>query len=76
MLMKEVRHLLQNSFKNSGITQSDIMAYRGGYSKSDRRIIEQKMFSGQPELLWQPTLWNWALICLIWMSSLLVDFLC
>lgn len=47
MLMKEVRHLLQNSFKNSGITQSDIMAYRGGYSKSDRRIIEQKMFSGQ-----------------------------
>ncbi|KAG7662179.1 HRQ1 [[Candida] subhashii] len=47
MLMKEIRYLLQNEFPNSNIDQSDVMAYRGGYSKSDRRIIEQKMFSGQ-----------------------------
>ncbi|EGW32655.1 uncharacterized protein SPAPADRAFT_138093 [Spathaspora passalidarum NRRL Y-27907] len=48
MLMKEVRYLLQNtSFSKSGIDQSDILAYRGGYSKSDRRIIERKMFDGQ-----------------------------
>ncbi|KAI5962303.1 HRQ1 [Candida pseudojiufengensis] len=46
-VMREVRHLLQNSFSKSGINQSEIMAYRGGYSKSDRRIIEKKMFGGQ-----------------------------
>lgn len=46
-LMKEVRHLLQDAFSKSDIDQSDIMSYRGGYSKSDRRIIEKKMFEGQ-----------------------------
>lgn len=46
-LMKEVRHLLQDVFSKSGIDQSDIMAYRGGYSKNDRRVIEKKMFDGQ-----------------------------
>ncbi|EMG49966.1 hypothetical protein G210_5046 [Candida maltosa Xu316] len=47
MMMKEVRHLLQDVFRKSDIEQSDIVAYRGGYSKSDRRIIERKMFDGQ-----------------------------
>ncbi|RCK64162.1 ATP-dependent helicase HRQ1 [Candida viswanathii] len=47
MLMKETRHLLQDAFSKSGIVQSDIMAYRGGYSKEDRRVIERKMFDGQ-----------------------------
>ncbi|CAI5757258.1 unnamed protein product [Candida verbasci] len=48
MLMREIRHLLKNSyFSKAGIDQSDIMSYRGGYSKSDRRIIEKKMFDGQ-----------------------------
>ncbi|KAI5957033.1 HRQ1 [Candida margitis] len=48
MMMREVRSLLQKSpYSKSGLTQSDIMSYRGGYSKSDRRIIEKKMFDGQ-----------------------------
>ena len=48
MMMREVRTQLQSSqFKQLGISQSDIMSYRGGYSKSDRRIIEKKMFDGQ-----------------------------
>ncbi|CAD1812555.1 unnamed protein product [Candida parapsilosis] len=48
MMMREVRTLLQKPpFSKSGLVQSDIMSYRGGYSKSDRRIIEKKMFDGQ-----------------------------
>ncbi|KAI3404559.2 HRQ1 [Candida oxycetoniae] len=48
MMMREIRTQLQSShFKASGLSQSDIMSYRGGYSKSDRRIIEKKMFDGQ-----------------------------
>lgn len=46
LMMKEVRSLLlQQKWPN--VQSSDIMSYRGGYSKSDRRLIEQKMFSGQ-----------------------------
>ncbi|CCG24735.1 ATP-dependent RNA helicase [Candida orthopsilosis Co 90-125] len=48
MMMREVRSLLQKPpYSKSGLVQSDIMSYRGGYSKSDRRIIEKKMFDGQ-----------------------------
>lgn len=48
MMMREVRTLLQKSpYSKLGLVQSDIMSYRGGYSKSDRRIIEKKMFDGQ-----------------------------
>ncbi|KAI5954282.1 HRQ1 [Candida jiufengensis] len=46
-VMREIRYLLQNSYSKCGIDQSEIMSYRGGYSKSDRRIIEKKMFEGQ-----------------------------
>lgn len=49
LMMKEIRTLLSSNsqFSNSTLSESDIMSYRGGYSKSDRRLIEQKMFSGQ-----------------------------
>ncbi|CAK9436758.1 uncharacterized protein LODBEIA_P12800 [Lodderomyces beijingensis] len=49
MMMREVRAQMQGShFQKSGsISQSDIMSYRGGYNKADRRIIEKKMFDGQ-----------------------------
>lgn len=48
MIMREVRTLLQKPpYSKLGLVQSDIMSYRGGYSKSDRRIIEKKMFDGQ-----------------------------
>lgn len=48
LLMKEIRILLQDSSRKfNNVKESDIMSYRGGYSKSDRRIIEQRMFSGQ-----------------------------
>lgn len=47
-LMKEVRTLLgQSTFSGSGIDERDIMVYRGGYSKQDRRDIESKMFTGE-----------------------------
>ncbi|KAG7192510.1 uncharacterized protein KQ657_001605 [Scheffersomyces spartinae] len=48
LLMKEVKSLLkeQNKFGPIKVDNNDIMAYRGGYSKSDRRIIERKMFNG------------------------------
>ncbi|CAH6720216.1 ATP-dependent helicase Hrq1p [[Candida] jaroonii] len=47
-LMKEVRTLLgQSNFSNCGIDERDIMVYRGGYSKQDRRDIENKMFTGE-----------------------------
>ncbi|ODV77475.1 P-loop containing nucleoside triphosphate hydrolase protein [Suhomyces tanzawaensis NRRL Y-17324] len=46
LLIKEVKTLIQNNplYK---LSEADVMSYRGGYSKSDRRTIEQKMFSGQ-----------------------------
>lgn len=48
ILMKEIRVLLkQSDYSNLGIDERDIMAYRGGYSKEDRRQIEQKMFNGE-----------------------------
>lgn len=48
ILMKEVRVLLkQSEYSNLGVDERDIMAYRGGYSKEDRRQIEQKMFNGE-----------------------------
>ncbi|RLV94828.1 ATP-dependent helicase HRQ1 [Spathaspora sp. JA1] len=47
MLMKEIRYLLENNRKSFPLDQEDILAYRGGYNKSDRRIIERKMFDGQ-----------------------------
>lgn len=48
ILMKEIRTLLrQSEFQDKNIDERDIMVYRGGYSKADRRIIEQKMFSGE-----------------------------
>lgn len=46
LMMKEVRNLLTR-LQWPNVVSSDIMSYRGGYSKSDRRLIEQKMFSGQ-----------------------------
>mmetsp|Transcript_5228 Transcript_5228/g.5916 ORF Transcript_5228/g.5916 Transcript_5228/m.5916 type:complete len:1187 (+) Transcript_5228:35-3595(+) len=48
LMMKEIRSLLSNStFSGSSLSESDIMSYRGGYSKYDRRIIEEKMFNGK-----------------------------
>lgn len=49
MLMKEIRALLKsNTYQNkTNLNEYDIMAYRGGYSKHDRRIIESKMFKGE-----------------------------
>lgn len=48
LMMKEVRSLLSDSaYSNSSLSESDIMSYRGGYSKSDRRMIEEKMFNGK-----------------------------
>lgn len=48
LMMKEIRSLLSNpTFSGSSLSESDIMSYRGGYSKSDRRVIEEKMFNGK-----------------------------
>lgn len=44
LMIKEVRSLIKHT-KN--VSEVDIMSYRGGYSKSDRRQIEHRMFSGQ-----------------------------
>lgn len=47
LMMKEVRSILKNpnaTFRN--VTTHEIMSYRGGYSKEDRRVIERKMFAG------------------------------
>ncbi|RKP28518.1 P-loop containing nucleoside triphosphate hydrolase protein [Metschnikowia bicuspidata] len=48
LLTKEVKSLIANpDFPEWGsLHEHDVMAYRGGYSKSDRRAIEQKMFKG------------------------------
>lgn len=49
IMMKEIRALLKSGdFPNkTGLVPTDIMSYRGGYSKSDRRVIEEKMFNGK-----------------------------
>lgn len=49
LVIKEVRHLinLKENPQWSTLSEHDVMAYRGGYGKSDRRAIEQKMFNGQ-----------------------------
>lgn len=44
LLMKEVRNLLHEMNQPDLVAQ--IMSYRGGYSASDRRKIEQEMFHG------------------------------
>lgn len=44
LLMKEVRTRLEDLNRTDLIT--DVMAYRGGYSPSDRRKIEREMFHG------------------------------
>ncbi|CDO93201.1 unnamed protein product [Kluyveromyces dobzhanskii CBS 2104] len=44
LLMKEVRVILQDMGKLDLI--NEVMSYRGGYSASDRRKIEQEMFHG------------------------------
>lgn len=50
-LMKQIRDLHKSEFSDSHIDARDIMAYRGGYSKYDRRQIEQKMFNGEVRAL-------------------------
>lgn len=49
LLIKEVRTLITSrDFPEwTGLHEHDVMSYRGGYSKSDRRAIEQRMFNGQ-----------------------------
>lgn len=49
LLTKEVKSLIADPDypQCSNLSEHDVMAYRGGYSKSDRRAIEQKMFKGQ-----------------------------
>lgn len=47
LVIKEVRALIKDTHRPwRGLAEHDVMAYRGGYSKSDRRAIEQKMFHG------------------------------
>lgn len=49
LLIKEVRILITSKEypEWSGLSEHDVMSYRGGYLKTDRRAIEQKMFKGQ-----------------------------
>jgi DEAD/DEAH box helicase domain-containing protein len=49
IMTKEIRSLLKKGdYENvTGVVDTDIMSYRGGYSKSDRRVIEEKMFNGK-----------------------------
>lgn len=49
LLIKEVRTLIASKDypEWKGLHEHDVMSYRGGYSKTDRRAIEQKMFNGQ-----------------------------
>ncbi|CUM63964.1 uncharacterized protein PRCAT00001552001 [Priceomyces carsonii] len=48
LLMKEIRSLLKDEpFRGCGLNEDDILSYRGGYAKHDRRVIEGKMFDGQ-----------------------------
>lgn len=48
LLIKEIKTLISEKKhpKSGSISEHDVMAYRGGYSKSDRRAIEHKMFLG------------------------------
>lgn len=49
LLIKEVRTVILDPKHPEwhGLSEHDVMAYRGGYSKEDRRAIERKMFNGQ-----------------------------
>lgn len=48
LVIKEVRTIIRENIPQwHGLHERDIMAYRGGYSKSDRRAIEHRMFLGQ-----------------------------
>lgn len=49
LLTKEVKALIASLDypEWSSLSEHDVMAYRGGYSTTDRRLIEQKMFKGQ-----------------------------
>lgn len=47
LLIKEVKLLIKKAEQlGFSVSEHDVMAYRGGYAKSDRRAIERKMFSG------------------------------
>lgn len=49
-LMREVRLLLTSNFNKNApypVSGHDVMSYRGGYSKTDRRLIELRMFEGK-----------------------------
>lgn len=47
LVIKEVRALVKDTHRLwHGLSEHEVMAYRGGYSKADRRAIEQKMFHG------------------------------
>lgn len=47
LMMKEIRSLISSSTYTGSLSEHDVMSYRGGYSKADRRKIEIQMFSGQ-----------------------------
>lgn len=48
LVMKEIRSLAsEESCRGPHFLHSEVMSYRGGYAPSDRRLIEQKMFSGE-----------------------------
>lgn len=48
LLIKEVKAIITGREypEWKSLSEHDVMSYRGGYSKSDRRAIEQKMFLG------------------------------
>lgn len=46
-LVKEIRTALPGFKNKTGVTLAEVMAYRGGYAKADRRAIERKMFNGE-----------------------------
>lgn len=49
LLIKEVRALIASKEypQWNSLSDHDVMLYRGGYSKTDRRAIEQRMFQGK-----------------------------
>lgn len=53
LVMREIRLILKHGgegiMKDApvAVSEHDIMSYRGGYAKDDRRVIEEKMFEGK-----------------------------